>query len=131
MISELNLAAEQNTLDESLYQEEIFQEITQRLTEYHGAREYGLSEEQLIQQEYILARSGKDERYQSAIRNFERATYGTRPDWRDWIRNVMYDYRDDIIRLEEEIHENLYHRNRNYDGSYFNERGDYVKDKKR
>ena len=42
MLLKLKLAAEQNTLDKSLYQEEIFQEISQRLTEYHGAREYGL-----------------------------------------------------------------------------------------
>ena len=126
MMLELNLAAEQNTLDESLYQEQIFQEISQRLTEYHGAREYGIMEQQMIQQEHILARSGRDENYQNAIRRFERATYGTRPDWRDFIRNEMYDYRDDIINLEEGIHEILYQRYRRNVNLKFDEKGDYV-----
>ena len=126
MMLELNLAAEQNTLDESLYQEQIFQEISQRLTEYHGAREYGIMEQQMIQQEYILARSGRDENYQNTIRRFERATYGTRPDWRDFIRNEMYDYRDDIINLEEGIHEILYQRYRRNVNLKFDEKGDYV-----
>ena len=103
------------------------------MTEYHGIENYGLSEQQIIQQEYMLARSGRDENYQMAIRRYERRIFGTRPDWRDWTRNRMYDYRDDIRNLEEEIHEVLYQRYRRNINSFFNEKGDYVtkRDKRR